>query len=66
MENDKIDQKTCSTAIISENIGVESKVRRGFKGLLCFVPLSKKGAIIVVTNGGENNNYKMGEVARRV
>ena len=38
----------------------------GLKGLLCFVPLAKKGAITVVRNGGENKNYKMEEVARRV
>ena len=68
MENDEIDQKTCSAAIMSENLGVEieSKVRRGLKGLLCFVPLAKKGAITVVRNRGENKNYKMDEVARRV
>ena len=29
-------------------------------------PLAKKGAITVVRNGGENKNYKMEEVARRV
>ena len=66
MDNDEIDQKTCSAAIMSENLGVESKVRRGLKGLLCFVPLAKKGAITVVRNRGENKNYKMDEVARRV
>lgn len=68
-----IDREICKTAHICVYMQVEicgGKTRFSrteMPPLFCVLDQTKKGAIKVVTSGGgENNNYEMEEVVRRV